>query len=140
MLEAMQVAKTVELRADPATVWNALTNPDLTKQYFFGCEALSDWKVGSVLDYRCEVDGSKIAVVTGEIRAIDPLRYLEHTCRGVQDAVESEETVVTYTLTATDAGTQLSVTQGEFTDESKFDQHGASWDHVLAGLKALVER
>ena len=136
----MQVAKTVELRADPTSIWNALTNPELTKQYFYDCEALSDWKVDSVLDYRCEVDGSKITVVTGEIRAIDPPRYLECTCRGVQDAVEGEETVVTYTLTATDAGAQLSVTQGEFTDESKFDQHESSWDQVLAGLKALVER
>ncbi len=135
----MQVAKTVELRADPATVWNALTNPELTKQYFFGCEALSDWKVGSVLDYRCEFEGSKITVVTGEIRATDPPRYLEVTCRGVQDGVAGEETVATYTLTPTDGGTQLSVTQGEFTDESKFDQHGSSWDLVLSGLKALVE-
>ena len=139
MMEAMQVAKTVELRADPTTVWKALTNPELTKQYFFGCEALSDWKVGSVLDYRCEFEGSKITVVTGEIRSIDPPRYLEATCRGVQDGVEGEETVATYTLTPTDSGTQLSVTQGEFTDESKFDQHGASWDQVLVGLKALVE-
>lgn len=139
MMGAMQVAKTVELRADPTAVWNALTNPELTKQYFFGCEALSDWKVGSVLDYRCEFDGSQVTVVTGEIRAIDAPRYLEVTCRGVQDGVEGAETVGTYTLTATDGGTQLSITQGEFTDESTLDKTASNWDLVLSGLKALVE-
>ena len=35
----------------------------------------------------------------------------------------------TYTLPPTD-GTQLSVTQGEFSDESEFDQHGS---HRMAG-------
>jgi len=139
MLKAMQVVKTIELGADPTAVWNALTNPEQTKRYFFGCEAMSDWKVGSVLDYRCEVDGSKVTVVTGEIRAIDPERYLEHTCRAAQEDAPGEETVATYTLTAIDGGTQLSVTQGEFADEGNSDRHGASWDLVLKGLKTLVE-
>lgn len=135
----MQVAKTIELEADAATVWDALTNPEQTKKYFFGCEALSDWKVGSVLEYKLDFGGTKMIVVTGEIRVIDPPRFLEVTCRGVQEGVEGEETVATYTLKPTDTGTQLFVTQGEFSDESKFDQHGASWDLVLTGLKVLVE-
>ena len=135
----MQVTKNVELRADPAAVWDALTNPALTVQYFFGCEARSDWEVGSRLDYQCEFEGSKVTVVTGEIRAIDPPRYLETTCRGVQGGVEGDETVATYTLTPIDGGTRLSVTQGEFPDDDASDQHGANWDVALSGLKALVE-
>lgn len=135
----MQVTRTIELQADPTAVWNALTTPELTKQYFFACEAVSDWTVGSALDYRCELDGSQVTVVTGEIRVIDPPRQLQHTCRGVGDGATGQETVATYTLTPTDGGTQLTVTQGEFADEGNSEQHGASWDIVLKGLKALVE-
>ena len=135
----MKVAKTIELRADPGTVWKALTDPEQTKQYFFGCEALSDWEVGSRLDYQCDVDGAKVTVVTGEIRAIEPQRYLETTCRGVQGGVEGDETVATYTLTPTDAGTQLAITQGEFADDDTSGQHEASWDQVLSALKTFVE-
>ena len=129
----------MELKADPETVWRALTDPQLTKQYFFGCETASDWQVGSPLDYRCEVEGAMVTVVTGEIRAIDPPRYLETTCRGVQQGVEGPQTVATYTLTPSAQGTTLAITQGEFEDQDQGDPHGASWDRVLAGLKALVE-
>lgn len=135
----MQVAKSIDINAAPEAVWNALTDPELTQKYFFGCAALSDWNVGSKLDYECELNGRKLVVVTGEILAIDPLRYLEVTCRGVQDGAEGDESIATYTLEATGGGTRLSITQGEFTDDGNLDQHEGSWDLVLTGLKALVE-
>jgi uncharacterized protein YndB with AHSA1/START domain len=135
----MKVSKSVELHATPAAVWDALTQPEQTKQYFFGCEALSDWTVGSKLDYQCDFNGTKLTVVTGEILAIDPPRYLEVTCRGVQDGVEGSETIATYTLTATEGGTRLDITQGEFEDDASSGQHEASWDQVLGALKVFVE-
>ncbi|MFT4541426.1 MAG: hypothetical protein ACI841_000264 [Planctomycetota bacterium] len=135
----MQISKTIEIQADPATVWNALTNPEETKKYFFGCEAISDWNIGSTLDYQFEFNGRKGTAVTGEIRAIEPAKFMEVTCRGVEAGVEGDETVATYTLTPTEGGTQLAVTQGEFTDQGKYDQTSSGWDLVLGGLKTLVE-
>ena len=135
----MKVERTLELGAAPDVVWKALTDPERTKQYFFGCEAVSDWKVGSELNYRCDVQGQTMTVVTGEIRALEPERYLETTCRNAMPGGPSDETVATYTLEPIASGPRMTVTQGEFPDGDGADQHGASWDQVLAGLKALVE-
>ena len=38
------VKKEITINATPAEVWDALTNPEKTKEYFFNCEVHSDWK------------------------------------------------------------------------------------------------
>lgn len=136
----MRVEKTVLLKADPSAVWNALTDPELTSQYFFGCEAISEWKVGSPLHYQAVTEGQATVLVKGVIQALEPNRYLEATCvaAGCED-IPGTETVVTYSLTEGTDGTTLHVTQGEYEDEESSKPTADSWDHVLAGLKKLVE-
>ena len=136
----MRLEKTVLLQAEPSAVWNALTNPELTKKYFFGCEAISDWKIGSPLHYQTVTDGQATVHVKGVIRAFEPGRYLEATCVAAGfENVPGKETVVTYSLTEGPDGTTLHVTQGEFEDEETCRQNAASCDLILAGLKKLVE-
>lgn len=137
----MRIEKTVKLAADAATVWEALTNPKLTRQYLFDCEALSEWKVGSPLIFRFEAEGEETIPVKGVIRAIEPNRFLEHTCFASEfEDVPDKHTIVTYTLTSHGDATELSVTQGDFSDEEDPGKHHTSWDYVLGGLKALLER
>ena len=38
-------------------VWKGLTDPALVKQYFFGTNLKSDWKVGSRITFSGEWDG-----------------------------------------------------------------------------------
>ncbi len=38
---------TITIHAPVSKVWEALINPDLIKQYLFGTQAISDWKVGT---------------------------------------------------------------------------------------------
>jgi uncharacterized protein YndB with AHSA1/START domain len=136
----MRVEKRIELDADAQTVWNALTVPDLTRRYFFGCEAVSDWKVGSPLLYRMEHEGQEVVPVHGVVRAVEEPRYLEATCIAAGcEGQPNAETVVTYTLTPKGGGTELAVTQGEFADDGRRAEHESSWDHVLSGLKSLLE-
>src|SRR4051812_9473220 len=42
----------ISIQAPPTRVWEALTDPEQIKQYFFGTEAISDWKVGSPLIFK----------------------------------------------------------------------------------------
>jgi hypothetical protein len=44
------VKKEIENNADVSKVWNALINPELIKQYLFGTEAVSEWKIGSPIN------------------------------------------------------------------------------------------
>ena len=39
----------IDIRAPVSQVWEALTTPRLIKQYFFGTDAISDWKEGALL-------------------------------------------------------------------------------------------
>lgn len=43
------IKNTITINAPITKVWDALINPEQTKKYMFGCEAVSDWKVGSSL-------------------------------------------------------------------------------------------
>ena len=44
MPQELTLTKSIKINASTATVWEALTNPELIKQYFFGTECISDWK------------------------------------------------------------------------------------------------
>jgi len=41
--------QSITINASVASVWDALVNPVMIKQYLLGTEALSDWKLGSPL-------------------------------------------------------------------------------------------
>ncbi len=136
----MRVEKLVELRADARTIWRALTDPELTRKYFFACEACSDWKVGSDLLYKTKHEGEEIVAVHGVIKAIEPERFLQHTCIAAgTEGQPGAETTVTYTLTPRGEVTELAVSQGEFAEDGEQDQHSDNWNLVLSGLKELVE-
>jgi len=49
-------AKTT-IHAPTSKVWDAITKPDLIKQYLFGTDVISDWKVGSPIIYKGEWEG-----------------------------------------------------------------------------------
>lgn len=38
-------------------VWKALTEPEIVKQYFFGTDLVTDWKVGSPIIFQGEWEG-----------------------------------------------------------------------------------
>ena len=43
---------TITINASTSKVWDALTKPELIKQYLFGTEVATDWQVGSPIRYR----------------------------------------------------------------------------------------
>ena len=140
MSKKFVVEKSVKLNADIANVWEALTNPEITRKYFFDCEAISDWKVGSPLIFKMISEGKEIVPVKGVVTAIEEKRLLEHTCFTPQfENDPSKHTTVTYKLSAENDITKLSVTQGEFGDEETYNHTNASWDKVLDGLKMVLE-
>ena len=41
----LNVKNSIRIEATADRVWDALTNPEQTKKYMFGCETVSDWQV-----------------------------------------------------------------------------------------------
>ncbi|NIR50954.1 hypothetical protein GWO43_20245 [candidate division KSB1 bacterium] len=141
MSKKLVVKKNIELDAHISKVWDALTNPELTKQYFFGCEAMSDWKPESPIVFKQVAEGKDIVQVKGVITNIEPQKVLQHTCLTPEfEDDPSKHTTVTYELSSNEGRTQLSITQGDFgEDETRYNHTAAGWDHVLNGLKTVVE-
>ena len=50
---------TTTINAPASKVWDALTKPEQIKQYMFGTEVTTDWKVGSPITYKGEWKGKE---------------------------------------------------------------------------------
>jgi uncharacterized protein YndB with AHSA1/START domain len=146
MQSELIVRKSIRLKADSAKVWEALTNPELTKQYMFGCEALSDWKPGSTLLWKGQVKGEDKIFVKGNIVSIEPRKKLQYTTFGPDSGLKDEPSnylTVTLELTPKGSETELVVTQGDFSTvengEERYKHSLGNWDYTLDGLKKVVE-
>lgn len=130
-----------DIKASPTRVWEGLTTPELVRQYFFGAEIISDWKVDSPLVYRGEWQGQSYED-RGEIQAIEPGKLLRTTyfspLSGQEDLPENYM-LITYELTETPDGTRLAVTQENCRSEQARDESEKNWKTVLGNLKQLLE-
>src|SRR4030088_386316 len=79
MSPSLTVTSTITINAPAAKVWDALTNPEMTRKYMFGCEALSDWKPGSPLIWKGNFNGVEMVAVKGKIVRIEPGQFLAYT-------------------------------------------------------------
>lgn len=130
------------INAPVAEVWNALTDPDVVKQYFFNTNVDSDWKKGAPITYWGIWEGKEYRD-KGTILDIEEEKILRHThwssLSGSPDTPENYYTVTYELQPQGDDQTQLTITQeGNMTDKSA--EHSAkNWQGVLAKLKELLE-
>lgn len=132
---------TATIHARASKVWDALTKPNLIKQYFFDTDVISDWKVGSPITYKGEWQG-KAFEDKGKILKIEPEKVLMSThwspLSGVPDTPENYHTV-TYTLSGRGDSTEVTITQDNNSTEEEKVHSEENWKTVLAGMKKLLE-
>jgi uncharacterized protein YndB with AHSA1/START domain len=132
------VRKEILLDASTDKVWRALTDPKITKKYFYHCKVLSDWKVGSAITFKGKVFWIFPIELNGEIRQIIPgklLQYTLHNHGGGQSLVTDE-------LTNENGKTRLKITDDVGTAngiEKRYKNSMKGWDKILRGLKKTVE-
>jgi uncharacterized protein YndB with AHSA1/START domain len=136
------VAKaTITIDAPPSRVWDALTQPDLIKQYLFGTEVTTDWRVGSPITYQGTWQG-KAYKDKGKVLQVEPESLLVSTfwssLSGTPDVPENYQTV-RYELSAEGSGTRLTVIQDNNATQADADHSAQNWKMVLDGMKKLLE-
>lgn len=145
-MDQLIVKDVIEIAAPAKNVWRMLTDPELTKKYMFGCVAVTDWKVGSALEWAATVEGKEVVYVKGTVLAIEPEQLLSYTTIGVGPEYEDRpDNYLTVTCRLTPAGgkTRLEITQGDYarvTDGKKrYDDTVSGWGAVLQQMKAVAE-
>lgn len=139
------VKKSIKINSSTTKVWEILTNPELTKQYMFGCEIVSDWKVGSPVVWKGAADGK--VYVKGILLTIETEKLLQFTVfdpnMGIED-IPSNYSTVTFELSSENSHVILSVSQGDFSkmieSEKRYKDTVAGWDSVFPKIKELAEK
>ena len=141
MNKELVVKKEIEINADVSKVWNALVNPESIKQYLFGTDALSEWKIGSTIIFRGEWEGN-IYEDKGLISKLITNKVLQYAfwspLSGLEDKPENYANI-TYELMDKGEYTLLSVTQDNIKTEEIFNRTCENWEVILKGLKEVVE-
>jgi uncharacterized protein YndB with AHSA1/START domain len=143
------IKNTITINAPVSKVWDALINPEQTKKYMFGCEALSDWKAGSTLLWKGTYEGKEMVFVKGSILELIPEKLLKYTTFDPNSTildVPENYLIVTYELETLNEQTVLKVTQGDYNTvaegEKRYKEsynNGQGWDPILVEIKKLVE-
>ena len=136
------IARTsITINAPASKVWEALTQPDLIKQYLFGTEVTTDWQVGSPITYKGIWEG-KPYEDKGKILQIEEGKLLVSTfwsaLSGKPDVPENYQTI-RYELSTDGDGTTLTLTQDNNASQEEANHSGENWKMVLDGMKKLVE-
>jgi len=125
------------IESSPERVWAALTDPDLTAQYW-GHSNVSDWQPGSRWEHR-RTDGSGIADVVGTVLESAPPRRLVMTFDSPGDLPPTGPSTVTFDIEPYHEIVRLTVTHANLADEAARQAISAGWPAVLANLKSLLE-
>jgi uncharacterized protein YndB with AHSA1/START domain len=143
-IQASQVKTTVN--ASPTAVWKALTTLSTLKQFFFGSDISTDWRVGSPIRFKGAWKG-KPYEDKGNIQAFDIGKRLAFThwspLSGMDDKPENYH-IVTFDLRPTSGGTEVVLTQTNQNDAEPLTpenrkEYAKNWTMVLDGLKKAVE-
>jgi len=143
------VKSEIVINAPAAKVWDALTKPEQTKKYMFGCETVSDWKAGSELLWRGSYEGKEMVFVKGRILEIKSPSLLKYTVidpNASYPDIPENHLNVTYELNAQGNQTKLVVIQDGFEGAAEGEKrykdtynNGEGWNPILVQIKKIVE-
>jgi uncharacterized protein YndB with AHSA1/START domain/DNA-binding transcriptional ArsR family regulator len=129
------------IRATPEQVWDAITLPEFTAQYFYGSRVETTGQSGTPIRHHSS-DGTSL---WGDDMIIesDPPRRLVHTWRPLYDpelGAEPPSRVTWEIEPRPDGVTKLTVIHDELEQSPKTAAHVAGgWMFVLSGLKTVLE-
>jgi uncharacterized protein YndB with AHSA1/START domain len=134
------IKKHIAIHAPIRAVWDALTNPEKTKEYFFNCRVISTWKPGSPITFKGRMFWIFPIELKGTIDKVDEGRLLQYTLTNKGDKSKS---TVTDILTPAQDNTILTITdnvgQGEGA-EKRYKRSVKGWNKILNGLKEFCEQ
>lgn len=139
MTETQTHVMEIFIRTTPQRLWQALTDGEMTRQYYFASTVQSDWSNGAAYVYTNPAGGT---LVDGEVLEADPPRRLVTTFRPVfaGEAGADYRSQVTYEIEQVGAACKLTLTHAGLLPEHPLNASMITgWAQILSGLKTLLE-
>lgn len=132
----------VFIKAPPDRVWEAITNPEMVGQYFFGARMeKATFEVGSSI--RSWSPDHTTLWTNNTVLECNPPRKLVHTWRSLydQELAAEEESRVTWEIEPQEAGySKLTVIHDRLEGAPKTAKNvSGGWMLIISGLKTLIE-
>ena len=134
------------ISASTAAIWTALTTPSMLKQFFFGADVTTDWKVGNPIRMKGEYNG-KAYEDKGEIMTFQPARQLSFShwsAMSGQPDIPENYRLVTFDLVPDGGATKVTLSQANLmggvteSDKSHRAEYEKNWASVLDGLAKVA--
>jgi uncharacterized protein YndB with AHSA1/START domain len=139
-MEKPQFVYVTHINTTPEKLWDALTKPEFTEQYWGGRRLQSDWTVGASIKHH-KHDG--VVELRGEVLEADPAHRLSYTfvdCTPQGGRPPEKDTRVTFEITVAFGVTKLTIIHDGFEPGSKkLLDITNGWQAVLCSLKTLLE-
>lgn len=142
MNKNLKVTDQIEINSSIDKVWFALTDKEMIRQYFYGTEVNTDWKIGSPITFTGTWQGTSYED-KGFILETQKEKMIRHSYWSSfwGTAYDPDDTsTITYDLKKSDGQTVVTITQEGFKDEQSRDHSIGSWNGILNNLKTLVEK
>lgn len=137
------INKEIEINAPASKVWDALTNPEIMKLWFWeGITVTSDWKVGSPIIFTGKFHKANYKD-KGIILKLEKEKVFQYSYWGkLSQLPDSPEnyTVIEFVLTSGENKTTLTVTQSNCITYEIYAHWNFYWLVTLDILKKLLEK
>ena len=129
----------VIINVSPAVVWNAITDGDITEQYFYGTRAESTWDEGAEIRY---MHGDGRVASEGVILAIDPGRMIDMTFQALwdDDLIAEGPAREIWRVEDFNGAAKLTIELYDTPQGSKtYSDFTTGFPYIVSGMKTLLE-
>ncbi|MCF3107584.1 SRPBCC domain-containing protein [Niabella sp. CC-SYL272] len=131
----------ITIDARPQKVWNALTLPELVKQWQYGSELTTDWQPGSPIRFTAKWQ-DQVFEQWGTVLEMQPYRQIVYNLfaprPGLEDRPEHYFTMY-YLLTENNGKTELEIRQLDNRPGARQEPPQGDENPVLQALKKIAE-
>jgi uncharacterized protein YndB with AHSA1/START domain len=127
------------IRTSPERLWSALTQPEFTRQYWFGMDLDSEWKTGAA--WKLKFADGRIADHGTVLEIAPPRRLVIQWHHELRPELKAEgPALCTFELEPTGEIVKLTVTHTSAKPDSKLIVAvSGGWPKILSNLKSLLE-
>lgn len=143
MRQDLSLSKNITINASPSKVWKVLTTPELIKEFLYGTETITDWKVGSEIIFQGEYNGHSYKDHGVIVENIPNEKITYSYWSGFSGLADSPENymAITYTFDQLDKGkTEFTWTQKGFASEEGMNHSKEGMTALLDQIKVIAER